>query len=248
MSRAGAGDRSAGARRPPPELTGQAEDYLKAVYELEQGESPAGTNALAGRLGIAAASVSGMLQRLARLGLVHTERYRGTRLTEAGRAVALQLIRRHRIIESYLVTRLGFAWDDVHDEAERLEHAASTELIERMAQDLGHPTADPHGAPIPTVEGVVDERRFGSLASLDVGTTARVSRMSDRDATLLRYLADRGIRPGARVRVESREAFDGAIVLTVGRTRQTISPAAAEKVWVEAAAAAKPRRAKARRA
>ncbi|MDA1081155.1 MAG: metal-dependent transcriptional regulator [Gemmatimonadetes bacterium] len=237
MSRAEPGGRRHAAQQ-APELTGQAEDYLKAIYELEQGDAAAGTNAVASRLGIAAASVSGMLQRLARLGLVHTERYRGTRLTESGRAVALQLIRRHRIIESYLVSRLGFAWDDVHDEAERLEHAASTELIERMAHDLGNPTADPHGAPIPTVEGKVDERRFGSLASLEVGATARVSRMSDRDATLLRYLAARGIRPGASVRVVSREAFDGPIVVTVDRKQRTISPAAAANVWVEGEAAA----------
>lgn len=229
--RGGSGD--AAERR---ELTGQAEDYLKAIYELERDDTPAGTNALAARLGIAAASVSGMLQRLARLGLVRTERYRGSRLTDAGRAAALQLIRRHRIIESYLVTRLGFAWDDVHDEAERLEHAASDELIARMAADLGHPTADPHGAPIPTVEGDVDERRFASLASLGDGERARVARMSDRDPSLLRYLADRGIKPGARVRVESREDFDGPIVLTVGRERQTISPGAAGQVWVEAPA------------
>jgi DtxR family Mn-dependent transcriptional regulator len=216
-----------------PELTGQAEDYLKAVYELEQSGEPAGTNALADRLGIAAASVSGMLQRLARLGLVKTERYHGTRLTEAGRTVALQLIRRHRIIESYLVERLGFAWDDVHDEAERLEHAASAELIERMSKELGHPTEDPHGAPIPTAEGRVDERRFASLAALDVGVSAQIKGMSDRDPALLRYLAERGIRPGARVRVESREPFDGDLIVTVGRERQRVSPSAAMKVWID---------------
>lgn len=113
----GGSPRARDASGQSPELTGQAEDYLKAIYELEQGDSAAGTNAVAARLGIAAASVSGMLQRLGRLGLVQTERYRGTRLTDTGRAVALQLIRRHRIIESYLVSRLGFAWDDVHDEA-----------------------------------------------------------------------------------------------------------------------------------
>lgn len=215
------------------ELTGQAEDYLKAIYELQQGDEPAGTNALADRLGIAAASVSGMLQRLGRLGLVNTERYRGTRLTEAGRSVALQLIRRHRIIESYLVTRLGYAWDDVHEEAERLEHAASPELIERMANDLGNPTADPHGAPIPTAEGAVDERRLGSLGALEAGMSAMVVRMSDRDPALLRYFGERGIRPGAKVRVESREPFDGSLVVTVGRERQRVSPSAADKVWVE---------------
>lgn len=131
-------------------LTGQAEDYLKAIYELERHGEPAGTNDIAGRLGIAPASVTGMVQRLARLGLVATERYRGARLTEAGRSAALQLIRRHRIIESYLVTRLGFTADDVHDEAERLEHAASDQLVERMAAAIGNPTEDPHGAPIPS--------------------------------------------------------------------------------------------------
>ena len=132
-----------------PALTGQAEDYLKAIYELERNGAPAGTNDIAARLGIAPASVTGMVQRLARLGLVTTERYRGARLTDAGRAAALQLIRRHRIIESYLVERLGFTVDDVHDEAERLEHAASDLLVERMAAAIGNPTEDPHGTPIP---------------------------------------------------------------------------------------------------
>jgi len=133
--------------RPP--LTGQAEDYLKAIYELERDGKAAGTNDIAARLQIAPASVTGMIQRLARLGLVSTERYKGARLTAAGETAALQLIRRHRIIESYLVQRLGFAPDDVHDEAERLEHAASDELIERMAAAIGNPTEDPHGTPIP---------------------------------------------------------------------------------------------------
>ncbi len=132
-----------------PPLTGQAEDYLKTIYDLERGGNAAGTNELAARLGIAPASATGMVQRLARLGLVETTRYRGTRLTAAGRAAALQLIRRHRIIESYLVQRLGFAPDDVHEEAERLEHAASDLLIERMAAAIGNPTEDPHGTPIP---------------------------------------------------------------------------------------------------
>lgn len=130
-------------------LTGQAEDYLKAIYELERHGESAGTNDIAARLGIAPASVTGMVQRLARLGLTTTERYKGARLTDAGRSAALQLIRRHRIIESYLVQRLGYTVDDVHDEAERLEHAASDDLIERMAAAIGNPTEDPHGTPIP---------------------------------------------------------------------------------------------------
>jgi DtxR family Mn-dependent transcriptional regulator len=214
-------------------LTRQAEDYLKVIYEIEQGGSPAATTDIAGQLDIAAASVSGMLQRLARLGLVKVERYRGARLSAAGRAVALQLLRRHRIIESFLVTKLGYGWDDVHEEAERLEHAASAELIDRMADALGNPVADPHGAPIPTAAGRVDERRLSSIADLAVGARARVVRMSDRDPEFLRYLAKRGIVPGATVRVAAREPFNGPIALVVGRARQNVGTAAAAQVYVD---------------
>ncbi|HEY4659448.1 MAG TPA: metal-dependent transcriptional regulator, partial [Gemmatimonadaceae bacterium] len=129
---------AAGARKPlvragAPALTRQAEDYLKAIYELERRGVPAGTNDIAEELGIAAPSASGMIRRLARLGLVTVERYRGSRLSARGRQIALRLLRRHRVIESFLVTKLGFGWDDVHTEAERLEHAASDDLVERMA-------------------------------------------------------------------------------------------------------------------
>jgi len=216
-------------------LTGQAEDYLKAIYEMEQGGEPAATNALAELLGIAPASVSGMLQRLSRLGLVQVERYRGTRLTHAGRSAALQLIRRHRIIESYLVTRLGYGWDEVDEEAERLEHGASTELVERMAAALGHPTEDPHGAPIPTSDGLIDERRLQSIADLAVGQTARVMRMSDRDSAFLRYLAGMGIKPGATVKVAERAPFDGPLTITVRGVKHQVGIAAAARVYVEAA-------------
>ena len=214
-------------------LTGQAEDYLKAVYEIEQGGTAAATTDIAAALGIAAASVSGMLHRLARLGLVRVQRYRGARLTSSGRQIALQLIRRHRIIESYLTDRLGFEWDDVHDEAERLEHAASAELVERMAEALGNPTADPHGAPIPTAEGRVDERRLETIADLAAGATARVVRMSDRDPTFLRYVAKMGIRPGTTVTVTARDPFDGPITLVVGRAKKAVGAAAAGRVFVE---------------
>ena len=216
-------------------LTGQAEDYLKAVYEIEQAGAAAATTDIAAALGIAAASVTGMLQRLARLGLVRVERYRGARLTVSGRQIALQLIRRHRVIESYLTGRLGYSWDDVHDEAERLEHAASPELIERMARALGNPTADPHGAPIPTAEGRVDERRLETIADLAAGTRARVVRMSDRDPVFLRYAATLGIRPGTIVRVVARDPFDGPITIAMGRSKKNIGAAAAGRVFVEPA-------------
>jgi DtxR family Mn-dependent transcriptional regulator len=214
-------------------LTGQAEDYLKAIYEIGQGGDAAATTGIAASLGIAAASVSGMLQRLARLGLVRVEPYRGARLTPGGRQIALQLIRRHRIIESYLTNLLGYQWEDVHDEAERLEHAASPELIERMAAALGNPTEDPHGAPIPTAQGRVDERRLKTIADLAVGATARVVRMSDRDPAFLRYVAKLGIRPGTIVKVASRDPFDGPITLVAGRAKKAMGAAAAGRVFVE---------------
>jgi DtxR family Mn-dependent transcriptional regulator len=131
-------------------LTASVEDYLKAIFELEAVGGVAGTNEMATVLGIAPASVSGMIRRLADQGLIAHERYRGVRLTKAGRRAALRTIRRHRVIESYLTTALGYSWDRVHDEAERLEHAASDELIDRMASAIGEPATDPHGSPIPS--------------------------------------------------------------------------------------------------
>ncbi len=236
MSGTRAGHRRSG---PEKELTRQAEDYLKVIYEIEQGGAPAATTEIAEQLDIAPASVSGMLQRLARLGLVKVERYRGARLTAPGRVIALQLLRRHRVIESFLVTKLGYGWDDVHDEAERLEHAASAELIERMANALGNPTEDPHGAPIPTAAGRVDERRLSSIADLAVGARATVVRMSDRDPEFLRYLKKRGIVPGATVKVVAREPFDGPLALTVGRAKQSVGAAAAARVYVDRSTATK---------
>ena len=213
-------------------LTGQAEDYLKAIYELEQSGSAAATNDIAARLDIAAASVSGMMQRLARLGLVRVERYRGARLTAMGRVTALRLIRRHRIIECYLVERLGFGWDDVHDEAERLEHAASDELIDRMADAIGNPTADPHGAPIPTASGEVDETRLPSIADLAAGERATVVRMSDRDPAFLRYLDGLGVRPGATVQVVAKAPFGGPVTIAVGGAEHAVGLSAASQVFI----------------
>lgn len=215
-----------------PALTGQAEDYLKAIYEVEQRGTAAGTNDIAARLGIAPASVTGMIQRLSRLGLVSSERYKGARLTEAGRTAALQLIRRHRIIESYLVQRLGFGWDNVHDEAERMEHAASDELIDRMAAAIGNPTEDPHGAPIPAADGTVDESRAEPLLTVGEGAEATVVRMSDRDPAFLRYLDEIGIRPGAAVRVVKRAPFDGPITLTVGGQERIVGTNVAARVFI----------------
>jgi DtxR family Mn-dependent transcriptional regulator len=223
---------AARAPKPLPELTGPVEDYLKAIYELEQSGEPAETNAIARLLGIAPASVSGMVRRLAEQGLITHERYHGASLTTAGRRAALRTLRRHRVIEAYLTSALGYSWDRVHDEAERLEHAASDELIDRMAAAIGEPATDPHGAPIPTREGILEERALVPLASLDAGDLARVEAVSDRSGERLRYLAELGIVPGAEVKIVAREPFDGPIALRVGKETRTIGPALAAQVRV----------------
>ncbi|HTE44592.1 MAG TPA: metal-dependent transcriptional regulator [Gemmatimonadaceae bacterium] len=214
------------------ELTAPVEDYLKVIFELEAGVGIAGTNEIAAELGVAAPSVSGMIRRLADNGLIAHERYRGVRLTKAGRRAALKTIRRHRIIESYLTSALGYPWDRVHDEAERLEHAASDELIDRMAAAIGEPTTDPHGAPIPTREGTLDEPPVVPLAAIAAGKRVRVQRVGDRNAEQLRYLAELGITPGQKIEVLTRAPFDGPISLRVGRVVQSIGPALANQILV----------------
>ncbi len=197
-----------------PPVTAPVEDYLKVIFELENVAGVAGTNEIAAELGFAPASVSGMIRRLAEQGLITHERYRGVRLTKAGRRAALRTIRRHRVIEAYLTTALGYPWDRVHDEAERLEHAASDELIDRMAAAIGEPATDPHGAPIPTRDGTIaDDPPLKGLDVVEVGARVMVDRVSDRDPEQLRYLAEIGIIPGRAVQVLSRAPFDDKLLL-----------------------------------
>src|SRR5437660_2646293 len=192
------------AAKPLLALSAPVEDYLKAIFEIELADGAshemdpagAGTNEIAHALGIAPASVTGMLRRLNELGLIRYERYRGVRLSEAGRRAALRTIRRHRVIEAYLAKALRYPWDRVHEEAERLEHAASDELIDRMAAAIGEPSTDPHGAPIPTREGTLVEERLVPLASVPAGRRVRIQRVGDRDPEQLRYLAEIGMTPG----------------------------------------------------
>ena len=220
------------APRPIPELSGPVEDYLKAIYELERSAEKAETNAIARLLGIAPASVSGMVRRLVEQGLITHERYHGVKLTSLGRRAALKTLRRHRVIEAYLTSALGYSWDRVHDEAERLEHAASDELIDRMAAAIGEPETDPHGAPIPTREGTLRERSLVPLASLHPGAAARVERVSDRNAERLRYLAELGIVPGAAVQIIAREPFGGPIALRVDDMSRTVGQELAAQILV----------------
>jgi DtxR family Mn-dependent transcriptional regulator len=218
------------------ELTAPVEDYLKAIYAIGRGTGAAATTEIAQRLALAPASVSGMVRRLAQQGLLAYERYHGVKLTESGRRAALRTLRRHRIIEAYLAQALGYAWDRVHDEAERLEHAASDELVDRMAVTIGEPEVDPHGAPIPTRDGAVDETVYKSLAELGIGVSGVVVRVADEDPEMLRYLAELAILPGRRITVKARAPFDGPITLIVGRQELSIGPALAEHVLMEPAA------------
>jgi DtxR family Mn-dependent transcriptional regulator len=227
-------------------LTAPVEDYLKAIFEIEiADQSAAGTNEIAQALGIAPASVTGMLRRLAEQGLISYERYRGVRLSNEGRRAALRTIRRHRVIEAYLTEALGYPWDRVHDEAERLEHAASDELIDRMAAAIGEPTTDPHGAPIPTRDGTIDAERLIALVDVPVGDVVRIRQVGDRDPERLRYLAELGVTPGADVRVVSRAPYGGPITLEIMREgsaaargvahshEPALGPALAAQVFVE---------------
>ena len=198
------------------ELTAAVEDYVKAIYTLEAREDTVSTNALAARLQVQPGSVSAMLRKLAALGLAEHEPYHGVRLTPRGRKVALEVIRHHRLLELYLVENLGMSWDEVHAEAEVLEHVLSDQLEELIAAKLGDPTFDPHGDPIPTRELTVEDKASRGLYALEPGETATFVRVSDSDPEMLRFLGERGIVPGASLEVIDKQPFDGPIYVRFG--------------------------------
>lgn len=196
-------------------LTPSVEDYLKAIYTLSPEGRPASTSDIAHRLELSAPSVSGMVKRLSEQGLLEHVPYKGVQLTEEGRRAALRMIRRHRVIETYLVGRLGYSWDTVHQEAERLEHAVSDTLIERMAEALGNPGADPHGEPIPTQDGLIEEISATPLSDIRPGDTVQVRRVTAGDPDRLRYLASVGLKPGVVVTVLEQQPFRGPITFRI---------------------------------
>jgi DtxR family transcriptional regulator, Mn-dependent transcriptional regulator len=192
------------------------QDYAKAIYTLETRDGTVSTTALAERLDVRPASVSGMLRKLAALGLVEHERYHGVTLTDRGRLVALEVIRHHRLLELFLVESLGMSWDEVHAEAEVLEHVLSEDLEELIAAKLGDPTLDPHGDPIPSRELTIADDRARALYDLEPGRRVTFVRVSDADPEMLRFLAERGIVPGARLEVIERQPFDGPLYVRAG--------------------------------
>jgi DtxR family Mn-dependent transcriptional regulator len=210
------------------------EDYSKAIFALQsRSEEPVSTNALAERLGITPGSVSAMLSKLDELGLATHIPYRGVRLTPDGRRLALEVIRHHRLIESFLSETLGMSWDRVHAEAEILEHVLSDDLEELIAAKLGHPTVDPHGDPIPSADLELDEPSTQSLESLEPPARGVFVRISDSDPEMLRYLAGRGISPGDRFVVRERQPFGGPLLVHVGRSEHAIGGRLASAMRVE---------------
>ena len=210
------------------------EDYSKAIFSLESRDNePVSTTALAKRLEITPGSVSAMLKKLEELGLVDHVPYRGVRLTENGRRLALEVIRHHRLLESFLSDALGMPWDQVHAEAEVLEHVLSEDLEELIAAKLGHPTVDPHGDPIPTAALELEERLTPTMESLQPGARGTFVRVSDSDPEMLRYLAERGISPGDRFDVRERQPFGGPLFVAFSEREHAIGGQLARAMRVE---------------
>jgi DtxR family transcriptional regulator, Mn-dependent transcriptional regulator len=217
-------------------LSNAVQDYAKAIYSLhERSDEPVSTSALAERLDVSPASASAMVKRLEALGLATRRPYHGVELTAAGRRVALEVIRHHRLLELYLSEALGMPWDRVHEEAEVLEHAISPELSELIAAKLGNPTHDPHGDPIPTVDGEIESGSSQALAELEPGDRGIFVRISDSDPEMLRWLSERGIAPGDRLEVLERQPFDGPLLVRFESGDHALGGALVRMMRVEAA-------------
>jgi DtxR family transcriptional regulator, Mn-dependent transcriptional regulator len=216
-----------------PNVTQAIEDYLKAIWKLShEGSGQAAAGDVAAHLGVSAPSVTGMVQKMKGMGLLHYARYGAIRLTPKGRKIALEIVRHHRLWELYLYTRLGVPLDRVDGEAERLEHVLSDDMEDLLARALGHPKHDPHGDPIPSKNGALAPLRGIALAKVPPGQPRTVIRVSDRDTEKLRYLVSLGILPGARITVVERAPFQGPLTIRVGRKRHAIDPELAQHVHV----------------
>lgn len=215
-------------------LSAAVEDYLKTIYTLrhEGDETVVTTQALANRLNVAAPSATAMVKKLAGMKLARHTPYRGVELTEAGEKIALEIIRHHRLLETYLSQVLGLEWDKVHEEADRLEHVLSEEVEARMAAALGHPLRDPHGSPIPTLDGVIIRNDETRLSDAQAGELLKVSRVFDEDPELLRHLSDVGLRPEAEVEILRAVPAEGVLQLRVNGENKILGTHPARSVFV----------------
>ncbi|MFC7621004.1 metal-dependent transcriptional regulator [Microlunatus sp. GCM10028923] len=220
------------------ELSPMAQDYLKLIWKCQEwSDDPVSTNALAGRLGVSPSTVSGNIKKLASLGLIDHTPYGAIQLSVEGRTAAVQMVRRHRLLETYLVVRLGYGWDEVHDEAENLEHSVSQLFIDRIDADLGHPGRDPHGDPIPDAEGRIERPEAQQLSEVEPGHCGYIARILDDDAELLRYLDTRRLVLDTHVTVDERRRFAGSLSITResgadGPEQLDLGLAAAESIWL----------------
>lgn len=215
-------------------FTRAQEDYLKALYLLHGHQRPVPTRELAQRLGISSPSVSEMVARLTAQGLVEHDRYRGQQLTRDGRKVALELVRHHRLLEMFLVQVLGYSWDEVHDEAERLEHVMSERMEQRIFELLGRPELDPHGHAIPSVSGKVRSLSERPLSECKAGERVVVQGVSDADAGRLRELERRGLLPGTKIEVTGVSEYEGPIEVRIKGKRVSVPLGLARGMFVEA--------------
>lgn len=213
-------------------LSQAVEDYLKAIYILESEGDGASTSSIAESLGVSSASATNMIKRLSKMELVNYESYKGATLTKAGRKIALEIIRHHRLLELYLLEVMGYSWDEVHDEAEKLEHHISEQFEDKIAELLDDPTHDPHGDPIPSKDGVMPELNTDPLGRAKEDTTYIISRVKDQDPEVLRYLEKVGLLPGVKVRVKEKAPFNGPISVLVEETEQAIGYEIANKIFV----------------
>jgi DtxR family transcriptional regulator, Mn-dependent transcriptional regulator len=214
-------------------FTRSQQDYLKALYQLHGDQRPVPTRELAQRLGISSPSVSEMVTRLSAQGLVEHDRYRGQQLTREGRKVAVELVRHHRLLEMFLVQVLGYSWDEVHDEAERLEHVISERMEQRIFELLGRPELDPHGHAIPTLGGKVRPLSDRPLSECRVGEKVVVQGVSDEDPSRLRELERRGLVPGTRIEVVADSKFESPITVRINGRRASVPLGLARAVFVE---------------
>jgi len=208
------------------------QDYLKTIYDIQRQQDKVTTNAVAEQLEVAPPSVTGMLKKLAEMNLVTYERYQGVSLTKAGTKIALEVIRHHRLVELYLAEALGVPWDRVHEEAEKWEHVLSENLEERMDALLGHPTRDPHGAPIPTRQGKMADPIETRLSDLQPGQSAVIVEVSDHNPAMLRYLASKDLFPQTPIELLSIAPFEGPLTVRVNQTEHTLGRKVADYVFV----------------
>jgi len=213
--------------------TQSTEDYVKSIYKLKKEGKSVSTSSLAKHLNIGDGSVTGMVKKLSDKKLIHYKPYQGVELTEAGRRLALKMTRRHRLWEMFLVQFLGYQWDEVHDEAERLEHVTSDELEARIDQALGFPKVDPHGDPIPTVTGELVEHTYKNLTECEAGKNYVIVRVSDESPEVLQYLTKSGLSLNKKVKLIQKIQFDGSVVIKVRSQQMPLSQRLAQSIFIE---------------